>query len=477
MDDARRAQAEGRGADAERLYRQAMQDPGSLADAGLALAQLLYAGGRLGDALAVTRQVADARPDLTAAWLNLATLERVAGRPDAALALYRRLLARDPDLLPALEGYGALAVASELFEEGAAALRRAVALQPGFARAWANLGTAETRLGDPAAAARAFAEAQRLDPDSAEARYGLAVARLQLGDLVGGFGAYDARLVTHRPDEPYLLPPTWSGEPFPGRTLLLQAEQGAGDAIQFIRFAAAAKGRGGTVVVEAAAPLARLLAGAAGVDRVVVRTDRPPAHDLVLPLMSLPRVLGTTWATVPTVVPYLRPDPGAAAAWAERLTALPRPRIGVVWAGSPGYRWDATRSPGLAALRRLAAVPGIGVAALQVGAGRAALEREPLPAGWLDLGPALDDFATTAAVIANLDLVISGDTGTAHLAGALACPTWILLSRDADWRWLTERSDCPWYPTVRLFRQPRAGDWTAVMSAVIEALECSVIHP
>jgi hypothetical protein len=257
--------------------------------------------------------------------------------------------------------------------------------------------------------------------------------------------------------------------------LLLHAEQGLGDTLQFCRYAplAAARAR---VVLEVQAPLARLLSSLPGVSQVIARGEALPAFDAQAPLLSLPRAFGTTIETVPARVPYLAADPDQAAAWGRRLAALPGLKVGLCWAGEPRAGFpelaaiDARRSISLAALAPLAKVAGVSFVSLQKGAPAAQAADPPPPMALFDYTAELADFADTAALVENLDLVISVDTSVAHLAGAMARPVWLLNRFDTCWRWLLDRQDSPWYPTLRLFRQTTPGDWTSVIADLRQAL-------
>jgi hypothetical protein len=265
--------------------------------------------------------------------------------------------------------------------------------------------------------------------------------------------------------------PRWQGEALGGRTILLDAEQGFGDAIQFLRYAPLVAERGGRVVVRCAPELATLFASTEGVAAVVRRGEALPAFDAVCPLPSLPRVFGTTLENVPARVPYLVPDPGKAAHWRDRLAGIPGEcKVGLVWASQSSHRTAGAKSISLAALAPIGEVPGARFYSLQKG--EAAREAQRPPAGMriTDLAGELRDFSDTAAVLAALDLVISVDTAVAHLAGAMARPTWTLLKFAPDWRWLLGREDCPWYPTMRLFRQAKRDDWQAPVAGLADAL-------
>jgi hypothetical protein len=319
-----------------------------------------------------------------------------------------------------------------------------------------------------------YEQALTLKPAFGDAQWNLALARLVGGDFARGWPAFQKRwqtrrLAAHR--RSFAVPP-WDGSDPAGRTILVHAEQGMGDVIQFCRYLPLLRARGARTVLlidGAWRRLASLLRSLDGVDLLALDLADAGAFDLHCPLLDLPLRFGTELATIPARVPYLAADP-ARADWRARLAGDGTPRIGLVWAGNRNNTRDRLRSLELELLLPLLALPGLRWFGLQVGDGRDDLETRRMPPGFTDLGPELHDFADTAAALAELDLTISVDTSVAHLSGALARPTWVLLPAAPDWRWLLERTDSPWYPTARLFRQPAAGDWASVVARVAEAL-------
>jgi hypothetical protein len=329
-------------------------------------------------------------------------------------------------------------------------------------------------LGRPEAALQALERAIALAPDYADAHWNRALTLLLAGDFAQGWPAYEWRWRATGMREPDLAAPRWDGGPLDGQTILLHAEQGLGDSIHFVRYAPLVAARGGRVIVQCPAPLARLLATCAGVARVIPRGEPLPPFELQAPLMSLPGLLNTRLDNIPAEVPYLAPPAGAGAAAQAALAALAalgaRRTVGVVWAGNPAHENDRNRSCPARCFAALGA-PERALVSLQKGAGADDIAAIP---GALDLGPRLEDFAATAAAIARLDLVIAVDTATAHLAGALGRPVWLLLPHAPEWRWQLRRDDSPWYPTMRLFRQERPGDWPGVFERVGEALKSAL---
>ncbi len=398
------------------------------------------------------------------------------GQPEAAARLLEPLVRQGAAEATALADYAGVLLDLGRREAAAVAVERALAADPDHPEALMLHGRLRRGAGRLDEAEAALRRSLAADPGRADAQFQLALCRLAAGDLEEGFRLFEARWQCRafRSAARVLDAPPWDGRPFPGQTLLVYAEQGLGDVLQFVRFAAAARGRGGRVVVEAPAALVRLLGGVPGLGAVVARGAALPPHDWQIAMMSLPHVLGVTLDTVPAYRAALSPEPALVARWSEHLGRRPGRRIGLVWQGNPRTPLDRGRSPPLAAFAPLGAIPGVRLIALQRRDGLDQLD--DLPAGLAieriepdpDAGP--DAFVDTAAIMATLDLVISSDTAPAHLAGALGVPTWVALQADPDWRWLRAGDRTPWYPAMRLFRQPVAGDWASVFQAMAAAL-------
>jgi hypothetical protein len=286
------------------------------------------------------------------------------------------------------------------------------------------------------------------------------------GDLEAGWEEFEWRWRKKDAQPRSFTQPLWDGSPLEGRTILLHTEQGLGDTIQFVRYAELVQRAGARVVVEAPAKLAALLAWVRGVGQLVDAGSPLPEFHVHAPLLSLPRLFRTTLADVPARVPYIAVEPGFRARWAQRLSRYSRPRIGLAWKGNPQHAEDKFRSLAWETLVPLTAVKGVNWFSLQHGAQEDAFQALDV----VDLGPETEDFRQAAAAIEQMDLVISVDTSMAHLAGALARPVWVLLPFLPDWRWLLDREDTPWYPTMRLFRQPARGDWDSVIRTAAKAL-------
>jgi tetratricopeptide (TPR) repeat protein len=466
-------QEAGRLDEAERAFLAVLRDDPRDFYALHQLGVICCARRRYADAVLLLATAVEARPNSADALCNLGLALHGMQRHDEALASYDAALAVAPDHPLAHHNRGNALFDLDRHAEAAAAHARALALDPDNPETLYGLGNALRELRRHDEARAAYERALALAPARTDVRFNLALLDLLTGRLAEGFAGYD-----HRLDKPEFAElrgrfptPAWRGEaPVAGRTVLLHPEQGIGDIIQMVRYAPLLAARGARVIAAVTAPLAPLLAGLAGVETVVWDRTAPPAHDLHCPYLGLPRAFGTTLETIPATVPYLAAPADRRAAWAARLAALPRPRVGLVWAGNPGFANDRHRSIPLAALAPVLRLPGLTVVSLQkeLRADDAAM-LEPLPR-LVQVGGALADFADTAAVIEALDLVVSVDTAVAHLAGALGRPVWILLPRSPDWRWMLDRDDSPWYPTARLLRQPATGDWASVVARLAEDL-------
>jgi len=336
-----------------------------------------------------------------------------------------------------------------------------------------NLAILHILMGNPRAALSCVELALALSPKHQAARRNRALAHLALGNFYLAWDDYDwcAYGVVLPPDPC----PAWNGEPVAGRRVVLTARQGLGDTLQFIRYARLLRQQAARVILECPSPLAEVLRNAPGVDELVVLGEPLPPADLCAPLMALPRLFRTTLATIPAQTPYLSADPERIAAWRDRLATLAGPDqllVGIAWQGNPHHQWDRFRSMPLMSYEPLTTIPGVRLLSLQRGPGVEQIEPfQRLTRGALIVPT--DGHQTTpghladsAAILTLLDLIITVDTATGHLAGALARPVWVALSQAADWRWMTQRSDSPWYPTMRLFRQKKVHDWEDVIGHI-----------
>lgn len=509
----------GRAREARDVLLRAEASSGSSTPACLRLGWACLSLGSRAEAQAWMRKAVLAEPGGWQGHFGLGVVLLALGRSDEAAASLESCLERNPDHVDSLVFLGGCKLDQEKPGEAEALLRRAIALDGKRADIRVTLALAIGRQGRIDDAREALERAERLDAaigthagdpailgealmNSGHLRdaldlyerslpewptianhFNYAIALLTSGRLPEGWHHYEFRwlkepFLSRRPQ--YGRPP-WSGQDLNGKTILLHGEQGSGDTIQFLRYAQSLKLLGATVVLHGSEGLVALARGCPGVDVVLDAGDPLPPFDFYIHLMSLPRIFGTEIDSIPNAVPYLNVEPALAEQWARRLDADPRPRVGIVWAGSPGHLSDRWRSMPLHALAPLGELAEVRFISLQKGAAAAAARAAALPLPLLDLDPELEDFSDTAAVISQLDLVISVDTAVVHLAGALGRPVWTMVAEPADWRWLTAREDSPWYPTMRLFRQRRRGDWDELVARVKVALQerfCGVTkHP
>jgi hypothetical protein len=407
-----------------------------------------------------------------------------------------------------MAGLIACEVAAGRLDEAEAHARRAVELEPHRSLAWSNLGGVldhQCKFDDALAAYERAEQIEAVSPESpddyfncvicllraartrdalamlesklprytdARAQSHYALALLTAGRLVEGWDQYEFRwmkepLASWRAN---FVKPVWTGQDLHGKTILLRTEQGHGDFIQFIRYARHIKALGANVLLQLREEMRGVAELMPEIDRVLKPNEPYPAFDFYVNLMSIPRAFGTDLSSIPADVPYLRADPTRVAAWTSRFPRHGTLNVGLVWAGSPTHPRDRFRSLSLVQLAPLAKIGGVRFHSLQKGPASAEAGTPPSGMSFVDLGPELRDFGDTAAVISHLDLVIAVDTSVVHLAGALGKPVWVLLPKPADFRWLEERDDSPWYPTMRLFRQRRVDDWTGVLDQLERAL-------
>ncbi|MGD0390854.1 MAG: tetratricopeptide repeat protein, partial [Tepidisphaeraceae bacterium] len=429
--------------------------------------------GRLDEAITAYRRAIDLNPKYAEAHSNLGNALTEKGQLDEAVAACRRAIALRNNYAEAYYNLGIALKAQAKFDEAIAAYRQAIALRPNYADACNNLGIALRDKGELNESISAYRQAITFKPNLPEAHHNLSLALLARGDFQPGWEEYEWRWKCNDFSSPprNFTQPQWDGRPLEDRTILLHAEQGYGDAIHFIRYVPLVIRRGGKIVVECQAELQRLFQTVATGCQIVVRGQPLPAFDFHCPLLSLPRVFGTNLGNIPNDVPYLSADPELVETWSRMLgSANGQLRVGLAWAGHPRFKDDRTRSLNLQQLAPFAAVQGVKIYSLQKGPAGEQARNPPAGLQLIDLGPDLNDFADTAAVMSLMDLIVTTDTSVPHLAGALARPVWVMLQYVPDFRWLLERQDSPWYPSMRLFRQPRAKDWDSVITRVADEL-------
>jgi Flp pilus assembly protein TadD len=442
----------------------------------LSVASLVTAAGQAeaaGDsagALALWQQVLAVDPGHAVALLTLGDHARLAGDADRAEQLLRRAIAATPALVPARCALANLLLHSGREGEAGELLLGAARIAPDTAYVWRDLGLFHRVTGDAGAALAAFERALALAPGDAASALGRALCLLRLGRWEEGFAAYYHRwTVSARPPRHGHIPP-WRGDALAGKHLLVWDEQGAGDTIMCARLIRQLEEMGARVTFELPPSLLPLfLDGRFG--RPLSGGKPPPAADFQVALLDLPGLLGMMPGSIPWHGPYLAADPAMVGLWAGRLPKRPgRLRVGFSWAGNPAHPGDRWRSPGLAALSVLLERQDVDWYALQVASGREELAAYPLPAHVTDLGATIAGWMDSAAILSQLDLLITPDSALAHLAGAMGRPVWTLIATDTDWRWLGGEGDTGWYPSMRLFRQQRCGDWAGLIDRVSIAL-------
>jgi len=390
------------------------------------------------------------------------------GQGEQALASYDAALAVAPGHPLALYNRGNALCALGREPEALAAYDRALSAAPNQVNAWLNRGLALAARNRHRDALASYGKALALQPEYADAHFNAALSLLTLGDYRRGFAEYEWRWkrAGMSADKAFRKPP-WLGEaPLAGKTVLLHAEQGLGDTVQFARYAPSLARGGAKVVLEVQPELKALFASLEGVATLIGRGEPRPAFDLHCPLGSLPLACKTEVATVPAPIPYLQASEQRIARWRPRLDALPQPRVALAWSGRASHLNDRNRSIALAQFEPLLSAPGLRFVSVQRELRTADAETLAGDGRILHLGDELADFADTAAVLALVDLVVCVDTAVAHVAGALARPTFVLLPFQPDWRWTLDRQRSPWYPAARLFRQPAIGDWSSVIARV-----------
>ena len=463
----------GQSADARKCYETALRLRPEFPEALNNLGILLEDQGAHFQAEAHYRAALKMQPRSADTLNNLGVSLAAMRRHEEAADYYRQSLQLKPGSPLALNNLGnALRTLGEV-DEAMHCLRKAIASRPDYAEAHNNLGISLMEVGRLDEAMRCYEQALHLRPHYPEAHLNRALAWLGGAELSRGWTEYEWRWCGKEVKRRSLRQPLWSGALAKKQTLFLYFEQGMGDTLQFIRYVELAQRRAARVVVEVQESLVPLLSRCRGIDELIPSGAAAPGCDFQLPLMSLPGAFGTRLDSIPADVPYIFPDPERVTTWKARLSTLNGFRVGIGWQGNPQYRGDRQRSIPVERFAPLAEVPGVQLVSLQKGEGTRQikrLERSFPLAQFDDLDSAGGAFLDTAAILANLDLVITSDTALAHLAGAMGVATWIALPFASDWRWFRDRDDSPWYPTVRLFRQNRRGDWQSVFERIVAEL-------
>jgi len=440
------------------------------------LGSLLQRQGQIDEAIDLYKKLLEMNPYHSDAHNILGSAYQEKVQLDEAIACYRKAIYCNENSFMAYNNLGAALRLQGNLDEAVASYQKALRINPDFTEAMNNLGTALRDKGDPGEAMSWYRKAIQIDPDFVDAHWNLSFALLLAGQFEEGWQEYEWIWKLKKPK--HKLPqPLWDGADIKGKSILLYAEQGFGDVIHFVRYAPRVADKGAEVILGCQKELKSLLKGIPGVSSVVAFGEALPKFDLQCPLPSLPRIFNTTIDSIPSQVPYMQPDIQSVSKWRHKLhidkLSL---NIGLVWAGSPGHLNDRNRSCPPDLFLPIARIDGLRLFSLQ----------KEIPERWssgsvselnlIDYTEDIEDFSDTAGIIMNLDIIISVDTAVAHLAGSLGKPVWSLLPFAPDWRWMLNRDDSPWYPTMRLFRQPSPGDWKSVISKLHDELEKSLME-
>jgi tetratricopeptide (TPR) repeat protein len=466
---------QGQTAEAADCFRRALAINPNHANAHCNLGNTQIEEGRLPDAIESFRQAIRCNPNYENAHFNLGNALRDLGKLAEAIECYRQTLRVSPNLAKAHNNLGNVFKDLGRLEEAANCFQQALRLDPKHVGAHINFAVVLQDQGKFEEAFTEYEKALILDPGSVVARSNRSMVRLLLGDFARGWPEYEHRSFQTENDKRYFRQPLWDGSSLADKTILVYAEQGLGDTLQFIRYAALVKERRTRLLFECQPALASLIERVSGVDQVIHVGDALPEFDVQVPLLSIPGILRTTLETIPAKVPYVSAKKEFVERWGQEMIGQASTaddfKIGIVWQGNPKYRADRARSIPLAHFEELARVSGVRFISLQIGAGTKQMPAANFPI--TDLGSHFDlnSLEDLAGAMMNLDLLITSDTAVPHLAGALGLPVWLALSYIPDWRWLLDRTDCPWYPTMRLFRQRRPGDWDDVFERMATELE------
>ncbi len=457
-----------------RCYQKAVQINPLNATHFKCLGNALRKAGKLEESLAILSEAFDRFPEDPEIYYSLGATLKAKGRFDEAEACYQKAIRMNPQLPEAYYNLGNVLKEKGQIEETKSQFQKALKLNPNFAEAYNNLGMIYKEAGELSQALCMFQKAWEARPGFAEAKWNMGLTSLLTGNFLDGWEGYEWRW--KKPDyKKYyrsFSKPIWNGEDIAGRTILIHAEQGYGDTIQFVRYVPLVAVRTTRIYMECPRNLKRLLSHMEGVRQVIARGDPLPKFDVHCPLMTLPKVFGTTLESIPSENPYLKVEPDLKRIWKERINSKNSNfKVGLIWSGNPEHLNDRNRSIGLNILFPLFQIQNIKMFSLQKGLDSAEAKRNTRNLDLIDFTEHIRDFSDTAALIENLDLVISVDTAVAHLAGALGKKVWTLLPFSPDWRWLLGREDNPWYPTMRLYRQQKPGNWVEVIERVVTDLQ------
>jgi Flp pilus assembly protein TadD len=447
----------------------------SHADAHYNLGNVYRDKGEIHEAFKHYQRTLQINPNYTEVYVNLGVIYRLLKRYEEEQAFYQKALQINPASAEAFFNLGHTFFEREAFDKALACYQKVVELSPNNVHAYMNLGLSLTIAKRFEEAVSCYRKALSLDPRNAFAHWHLSNVLLLLGNYTDGWQEFEwfREIGDDIQSRRTFSQPLWDGFDIRGFTILLHAEKGFGDTIQFIRYVPLVAQRGAKVIVECQKELTSLLRNIEGFQQVLSFGEKLPAFDVHCPLMSLPRIFNTTLENIPSLIPYLTADNTLRVKWHKRLqNDLTYLKIGLIWSGGG---LPLKKSTSLDMFSPLAQLTGITFYSLQKGPPAGQAMNPPPGLSLVDFTNEIHDFSDTAALIQNLDLVISVDTAVAHLAGALGKPAWVLLPFLPDWRWLLNRDDSPWYPTMRLFRQPALGDWDSAITSIVNSLKQSLV--
>jgi len=455
------------------FYEKAIHLNAALFEAYINLGNIFTEKRQFGEAILNYQKAIQVEPLSPDAYSSLGIALLKAERYNEAVICCRKALELAPQNADMHYNFGIALQEQGILDDAITCYRKASEMNPGDAETLNNLAFALQENRRPHEALPYYRKALQLDPGYTTAHWNLSLALLLTGNFREGWREYEWRWGTK-----YLLSskrdfaqPLWDGSDLKGRTILLHAEQGFGDTFQFVRYAPLVAGLGANVVLECQKPVAALMQSVGGIQHVIARGEELPAFDIHCPLLSLPLAFDTTLETVPATVPYISADSSLSAKWRDRLKDDDSEmKIGIAWAGNPGFKQNRYRNIPLHFFIPVAGLPGVSLYSLQKGEESAMANNPPGQMKVVDYTGDINDFSDTAAFMENLDLIISVDTAVAHLAGAMGKRVWTLLPFSPEWRWLLEREDSPWYPTMKLFRQSSKGDWASVIDRVVQEL-------
>jgi tetratricopeptide (TPR) repeat protein len=455
-------------------YERAIELDPSMPEPHANLGVAYRAAGKFQLALAAYGRALELNPECAEVHCNLGVALAECDRMGEAIACYQRALAINPAFANAHFNFANALRKDDQHERAIEIYRRAIELNPGFVQAYSNMAMSFNDLGKHDLALEAYDRAVELKPEWGEARWNRSLTHLVFGNFERGWAEFDCRNRVDPPSSREFPGERWNGEDLSGKTIVFNYEMGLGDSLNFVRYVPLVASRASRVILECQEPLRELFESVAGVDEVITlrKGEAYLRYDVHCSLMRLPELFRSDAATMPRTVPYLRPSQERIGMWRMRMGARSsKLRVGLVWAGSPEHQNDRQRSIPLNSFAPLAGAPGVEFFSLQRGAAAEQVASPPCGMKLIDLAGEIENMADTAALIEQLDLVISVDTSVAHLAGALGKAVWVLLAYVPDWRWMLDRADTPWYPSMRLFRQGRIGDWGTVIQGVAERLK------